>query len=80
MSFNLIEALIFFMVAATALFAFVFFIVCVFNLIRWIRAYFNKESKPFRIRIGIALLVFSLLYVLFVCTELLPNLSWPFHF
>ena len=80
MSFNLIEALIFFMVAFMALFAGAFFIFSVCFLIKWIRAFARKESKPYRIRIGIALLVISLINLIFVCTELLPKMGWPFGF
>lgn len=60
------------------LIAFGMFVLSVCLLIRWIRAYFNKQGKPFRIRIGIALLVISIMFLVFVCTVLLPLLNWPF--
>ncbi|MBQ4190896.1 MAG: hypothetical protein II641_03555 [Clostridiales bacterium] len=64
--------------AFVILIAFSMFVLSVCLLIRWIRAYFNKQGKPFRIRIGIALLVISIMFLVFVCTELLPQLNWPF--
>ena len=64
--------------AFVILIAFGIFVLSVCLLIRWIRAYFNKQGKPFRIRIGIALLVISIMFLVFVCTELLPQLNWPF--
>ena len=64
--------------AFVILIAFGMFVLSVCLLIRWIRAYFNKQGKPFRIRIGIALLVISIMFLVFVCTVLLPLLNWPF--
>lgn len=60
------------------LIAFSMFVLSVCLLIRWIRAYFNKQGKPYRIRIGIAMLVISIVFLVFVCAELLPQLNWPF--
>ena len=64
--------------AFVILIAFSMFVLSVFLLIRWIRAYFNKQGKPYRIRIGIAMLVISIVFLVFVCAELLPQLNWPF--
>ena len=80
MSFNLIEAFIFFLIAFVGIFAVAMLILSVCLLIRWIRDFANKKSKPYRIRIGIALLVISIMFMLFYCVELLPNLYWPFSF
>ncbi len=64
--------------AFVILIAFSMFVLSVYLLIRWIRAYFNKQGKPYRIRIGIAMLVISIVFLVFVCAELLPQLNWPF--
>ena len=64
--------------AFVILIAFGMFVLSVCLLIRWIRAYFNKQGKPYRIRIGIAMLVISIMFLVFVCTELLPQMNWPF--
>ena len=64
--------------AFVILIAFSMFVLSVCLLIRWIRAYFNKQGKPYRIRIGIAMLVISIMFLVFVCTELLPQMNWPF--
>jgi H+/Cl- antiporter ClcA len=80
MTSNTAEVIAFFVVAVSFIVAAAVFVVSVCYLIKWIRAYFNKESKPFRIRIAIAFVVVSLIALLFVCTELIPKISWPFHF
>jgi hypothetical protein len=64
--------------AFVILIAFSMFVLSVCLLIRWIRAYFNKQGKPYRIRIGVAMLVISIVFLVFVCAELLPQLNWPF--
>ena len=60
MTSNTAEVIAFFVVAVSFIVAAAVFVVSVCYLIKWIRAYFNKESKPFRIRIAIAFVVVSL--------------------
>ena len=73
------ETIVFFFLAFVGIVAIALVVISIGHLIRWIRAVFKNNGKPVRVRIGIAMVFFSILFLVFYCTELLPNLQWPFH-
>ena len=79
MSFISDETIVFLLLAFVGIVAVALVIISIGHLIRWIRAVFKNNGKPVRVRIGIAMVFFSILFLVFYCTELLPNLQWPFH-
>ena len=80
MSLISVETIVFFLLAFVGIVAASLVVISIGHLIRWIRAVFKNNGKPVRVRIGIAMVFFSILFLVFYCTELLPHMCWPFHF
>ena len=79
MSLISVETIVFVFLAFVGLVAVALLVISIGHLIRWIRAVFNNNGKPVRVRIGIAMVFFSILFLVFYCTELLPHMYWTFH-
>ena len=79
MSLISVETIVFVFLAFVGFVAVALLVISIGHLIRWIRAVFNNNGKPFRVRIGIAMVFFSILFLVFYCTELLPHMYWTFH-
>lgn len=79
MSFNLLEALLFFMIVGCGLTILGIIAFLIYRIIARIKLSKSGNGKISMLIVCIVLLMIFICTFVFYCEELLPHLYWPFH-